>query len=366
MRDVFREERIGVSHILLYGPGDLGERIIYQLIPYLKDGDRLTVSGRAGDKLQDIVNMAQMQCRALALPIMVQSQPGELNDRHLWIQWLTHNPPDVVIFTATQLTWWKIPTLSPKQQALLAQTGFGVWLPFQAALLLQFTDILRALPDPPWLVIGPYPDVTAALVKARGLTRVVGFGNVDELALAAGPGDIRLVAHHSVESALFNGKILPPYRLYARQGRQHWEERALSRPFPWPQGTLSHVWTAACAVRTVQAVLSDVPHFVHAPGPLGLPGGYPIVLSRYGLDLALPEVISLDEAIAINQRAAAFDGIEAIDPDGRVWLTPQCRAAVRVIFDVDVDAFGPTVDDWLTLTRYLTTKMEDWSQHGHH
>ncbi len=353
-----------MPHILLYGPGDLGERIIYQLIPYLHSGDCLTVAGRNGEKLSDIVNMAQMQCRTLDLQVTVRCQAGDFSDGRFWVQWLSHNPCDIAIFTATELTWWKLPTLTPTQQSLLVQTGFGVWLPFQANLLLQFARILRELPNPPWLVIGPYPDVTAPLVKAHGLSRIIGFGNVDELAVMAGSGDVRLVAHHSVESALFQDRELPPYRLYARTADHHWQARTLSRRFSWPAGTRSHVWTAASAVRTVRALLSDTPRLMHAPGPLGLPGGYPVLVSRHGVDVALPDVITLAEAVAINQRAAMADGIQLIEPDGRVRLTPHCQAAVLGIFGIDVDTWGPTIEDWACMAHDLRVRLEDWSQHG--
>ncbi|PSR21357.1 MAG: hypothetical protein C7B45_11285 [Sulfobacillus acidophilus] len=355
-----------MPHIIVYGPGDLGERIIYQLMPHLQNGDCITVAGRNGEVLQDIVNMAQMQSRALGAQILVRAQPGDLYDHHFWTQWLIHNPADIAIFTASELTWWKLPSLTPTHESLLAQTGFGVWLPFQATLLLRFARILGELPHPPWLVIGPYPDATAPLVKAQGLTRMVGFGNVDELALMAGPGDIRLVAHHSVESALFHGRDLPPYRLYARVADGHWQTHTLLRPFPWPRGTRSHVWTAASAVRTVRALLSDTPCLIHVPGALGLPGGYPALLSRHGVDVALPDVLTLTEAIAINQSAATADGIQGIEADGRVRLTAQCQAAIRGIFGVDVETWGPTVEDWDRITRHLRARLEEWSQNGKH
>jgi len=348
-----------MAHILLYGPGDLGERIIYQLLPHLHRGDRLTIGGRRWEAMQDIVHMARMQSIALGAGIEVEALPLSLDEREAWWAWFDAQVLDVAIFTATHLTWWKLPRVASEHESLLQQAGFGLWLPFQATLLLQFASLMQHMSHPPWLVIGPYPDVTAPLVKRQGLSRIVGFGNVDELAMATGD-EVRLVAHHSVEAALFAERPLPSYRLWRRgSSLEPWASSELIRPFEWPSGTRSHVWTAASAVRTVRALLSEIPVLLHVPGPMGLPGGYPVYLSSEGVEVTLPEGVAMDEAIRVNREAAQDDGIASIDADGRVRLTPFCQEAVRAIFGIDCNEWGPTVDDWIDTTERLQARLKE-------
>lgn len=351
-----------MAHVLLYGPGDLGERIAYDLISWLRPGDRLTLAGRPSKTLDDIVRMAQMKARALNPGLIVEGMAWRLEHADIGPAGLTESPPDVAIFTATLWTWWKRPRLDSQVLSLLDQAGFGVWLPLQAALLLRFAAVLSGLGRPPWLVIGPYPDVTAVLVKSQGFDRVVGFGNVDELAIAC-PGEVRLVAHHAVERALFSGQPLPCYRLWTLK-RGRWQRGTLRRPFEWPQGTRSHVWTAASAVRIVAALLRDRPTLLHVPGPLGLPGGYPVWISRQHIKLALPETMTVPEAVAVNQRAAQADGIAHIGADGRVTLTDRAARAVEALLKRPVDGWGPDESDWNAVAQQFLARIRGDSHEG--
>ncbi len=346
-----------MAHVLCYGPGDLGERIIDQLVTTLTGDDRLTIAGRPGEIFQDIVHMAQMKARALNPGLLVDGLPWPLTEDGQWEDWLRVNTPEVVVFTASYWTWWKRSALDPLVAGLVQAAGFGLWLPFQAALLMRFAAYLTALPTPPWLVIGPYPDVTSVLIKAQGFDRTVGFGNVDELALLY-PQDVRLVAHHSVEAALFSGSPLPPYRLWHQEAKAGWQPDVLTRPFSWPAGTRSHVWTAASAVRTVRALLNDTPTLMHAPGPLGLPGGYPVKISRSGIRLALPEIMTRDEAIAINLQAGKADGIEGIDEIGRVFLTEKAVRGARALWGESLRVWGPTWQAWDEMAQRLLNHMK--------
>ncbi len=67
------------------------------------------------------------------------------------------------------------------------------------------------------------------------------------------------------------------------------------------------------------------------PGPLGLPGGYPVVLSNARVEFDLPPGQDLEEAIAFNQRMGRHDGVEAIAEDGTVSFTERAAGQVREI-----------------------------------
>ena len=57
------------------------------------------------------------------------------------------------------------------------------------------------------------------------------------------------------------------------------------------------------------------------PAPAGRPGGYPVTVSRAGIELDLPDGLSETDAIAINAVAARWDGIEMIAHDGTLTFT---------------------------------------------
>ncbi len=81
--------------------------------------------------------------------------------------------------------------------------------------------------------------------------------------------------------------------------------------------------TAASAEVVFDSLVNDTGRLIHAPGPHGLPGGYPCRVNREGIYVELPPGITLDEAISINTTAQQFDGIERIDQDGTVHFVER-------------------------------------------
>jgi hypothetical protein len=66
----------------------------------------------------------------------------------------------------------------------------------------------------------------------------------------------------------------------------------------------------------------------HVPGPMGLPGGYPIVLKGGRISLDLPEGIARETAIAWNVQFEVQNGL-VISPDGRAHYTGRLREALK-------------------------------------
>lgn len=68
---------------------------------------------------------------------------------------------------------------------------------------------------------------------------------------------------------------------------------------------------------------------VHAPGPDGLVGGYPITIQGSRVVLQLPESLTLAEAQSINSIGQQFDGIERIASDGTVHFAPREMSVLK-------------------------------------
>ena len=66
----------------------------------------------------------------------------------------------------------------------------------------------------------------------------------------------------------------------------------------------------------------------HAPGIMGLPGGYPIQFVDGKIRLNLPDALSREDAIEFNRLAGAGDGIDRIGEDGTLFYTKEAKEAV--------------------------------------
>jgi hypothetical protein len=164
---------------------------------------------------------------------------------------------------------------------------------------------------------------------------------------------VRLVLHHAAErSALGVFERMGS----AVDGRPPWTAEVLVRDEPLDAGTVEALFaehyptlegrdaqglTAAAAVAVVEGLLSEAPVAGHVPAPAGRPGGYPVRLSRAGIELDLPASITEADAIVLNARAATWDGVERVEGDGTIVLTQSAAEAARKAFGVDLERMAP-------------------------
>jgi hypothetical protein len=86
---------------------------------------------------------------------------------------------------------------------------------------------------------------------------------------------------------------------------------------------------AASAVKNVAALLDPVRRYAHVTAPNGLPGSYPVTVSAEGIELALPDEITREDAVAIATAGNLHDGIADIEPDGTVVYTEATSSAMQ-------------------------------------
>jgi hypothetical protein len=119
-------------------------------------------------------------------------------------------------------------------------------------------------------------------------------------------------------------------------------QRAVSRP------ELNQV-TGLTAALLLSALLTGAALDTSLPGPLGLPGGYPVRLADGELELRLPPGLTVDDAVAHNQRWALADGV--VVDGGRVRFSDTARAELAAV-DADLAA-GFDLTDLDAATRRL-------------
>jgi hypothetical protein len=297
--------------VAVVGLGDLGSRVL-DLLARSSRIERLI--GATRDAERGTARVAQ--CRLVAA---LQGGPRHLEFRAIGeVAEAAELDVDVIVCGATRHTWWK-----PSPPGV----PYGTWLPLQLTLV---RDLMRARPRAA-VVCLPYPDGVGPALAPLGLAPAIGAGNVGEtapkLALLSG-ADVRLVMHHAAQRYAF-----PSFGFLGggEEGEPPWAARIAGvpeqrvrelfhAPWPLPVGTVSHDLTAAHTATIAEALLSDEPVHAHAPAPGGRPGGYPVRVSRAGVDVDWPDEA---EAVAINERAARWDGLERIEPDGTIVFTHE-------------------------------------------
>jgi hypothetical protein len=318
--------------IMVLGLGDLGSRILRSLGESRGPGHLIGV-GRAlaGRELLDLIAAAG-NTRATFVPC-------DLGDSGALIQVLGQHRPDLVVQSACLLSpWWTFETPGPAAR-LLEQAGFGAQLPLQLSVLMSVMTACREVGLRAPIVNASYPDVTHAVLAPLGLGPTIGIGNVGIIAgliraasgvqASGGSDPFRLLAHHA--------HVWPALR-------GQWGETLAGRPRLWvgepavPQAEIPlptaplpldrsiNYLSAASALDIIAALLDSSPRRLHAPGPLGLPGGYPLQVGDGRVELDLPPQLTSQEAAAWLGACAGQEGIERIDASGTVHFTEvTCR-----------------------------------------
>src|ERR671930_1358069 len=314
--------------VLVNGLGDLGTRV-FDALARLSEVERLVGAGRRAEEGRARAGQTAMVAELAGGPRHVGFESLDLDDVAATASLLRGLDPDLVVTAASRHTWWR-----PFADERVGALPFGVWLPLQLVLVRRLMEARREAGIAARVVCLPYPDAVGPALAPLGLAPDLGAGNVAETApklelLAAREAGVardevrvRLVMHHAAQRVAF-GSVdgeEPPWAAEVLVGGERLPDddvrRLFRAPWPLPQGRDTHELSAAATAQGVRALLRDEPTATHAPAPNGLPGGYPVRLSCRGVELDFPEGLGQDEAIALNERAARFDGIERIARDG--------------------------------------------------
>jgi hypothetical protein len=345
--------------VMIIGLGDLGS-VVLDLLAREEQFGRIVVASRNGERGRARCNLARLSAIAQGYSPAIRFVTLDINDRETIAEIVRKESPDLILSTATMQTWW-LPDLLPSEQAArIKRARFGVWLPVHLTLPLKLMEALRDQAYGGVTLTTPFPDVVNCVLGRLDLAPTCGVGNLDEIVpkirlLAAkrlevpmGEVDVLMVAHHALQPFAFGerAKDIPPYFLrIEHNGKDVTEEvrghALLLAPYPITPGPATHGLTAASTVRLIRAFFSKRGVRTHAPGPQGLPGGYPIIASLEGLRLAAIEGLSLKEAIAINEGSHPFDGIERIEMDGTVIFRSEAAEVLHEELGYDCKRLAP-------------------------
>ncbi len=345
--------------ILLIGVGGLGS-VILEFLAREDCIGQIVACDLNEERGTALCNLARVSAVAHGYNPLICFIPLDINNKAAVIETVRKEKPDIILSTASMQTWWLPDLLPPEQAALIKSAGFGVWLPVHLTLTMKLMEALYELNYKGITLTAPFPDVVNCVLDRLRLAPTCGVGNLDEIVpkvrlLAAERlyvplEEVRvlLVAHHALESLVYGEPTdeVPPYFLRIKHKGMDVTEAVggselLFAPYAIPPGTAIHFLTAGSTIRLIRAFLSDEEVLLHTPAPEGLPGGYPVIVGNRSLKLASIEGLTLEEAIAINERSHRFDGIERIEADGTVVFCPEASEVLKTALGYECTRLWP-------------------------
>lgn len=326
--------------VLIIGLGDLGRRLALSMANST-EVDELVLAGRSvaeGPALAGLCAASGVaRVRFVELDASLHASIEHL---------LRRERPALIVQCASLLSPWHLNDSHTPVAAALREAGFAAQLAAQLPLLLNVMEAVRTTDFRGPVVNCSYPDVTHAALARLGLAPTVGTGNVSMIrarvcavlrerltAVADSPPLplVRVLGHHAhVTSVVVSRRPAEPDmrpRVYLDDDEEAHELAYGGVPLRSDRGL--NALSAASALPVIRALLpGGEPLRTSAPGPLGLPGGYPVRIAAGRVELDLPRGVGLDEALAFQNRCARFDGVESINEDGTILFTEEARAAV--------------------------------------
>lgn len=352
--------------LLIVGTGKLGRQILQILAP--RNVFIFYVATRELESANRICNLIRQGCLHIGVncalhPIALELGLHQIDESAAVIARIR---PDIILNCASLQPWHWLRDLPASLQADLDDAQSGPWLPMHLA---PAYDLMRAVVSSgvkALTVNAAYPDVVNMVLDKVGLAPDVGVGNIASLIPAmrlsiarlalcdSQQVQVKLAAQHflSLQLARMGVPARAHYRLaYRIDGKDCTGAFDDALIF---NGVCTHFrslddqfLTAASAVSVIENLFSLNEAETHAPGPHGLPGGYPVRIGMGQVLLSLPYGVSRSDAISVNQLGQRQDGIREVHADGRVSFQSRQMAIMESLLGYSAQCLHVTdVHGW--------------------
>ena len=307
--------------------------------------------------------------------------PLDIFDIDAAVRLLEKEKPRLIYNSLSLQSWWVITQLPPEAYKTIDEARFAPWFPMHFAPAYSLMQAVRKSSIDSIVVNAAFPDLVNPSLAKLGLAPNVGIGNIDNIAAT-----LRLVLAKELNAAIRSVNlymVCPHYVSYymARYGtsggapyylKVMLDDKDITNQLDIedilvkcttagkrPGGVQAHPVVASSVFKILRGIYTDSRELGHAPGPEGLPGGYPVRLTGHGAQLFLPDGITREQAIKINDDAQVYEGVQAIKDDGTVLLTDKSAEIFKDILDFDCKSYAP--DECLAKSKELDKKFKNWA-----
>jgi hypothetical protein len=340
-------------NVLFVGLGNLGSQVFDLFLLRASRDQKFLIAGRNVEYLRQRTSLTTYAALQLGLHPRVDCTYMDVQNVDQTAQTIWAFKPDVIFSSVTVQPSSAISQLPPPLFEKLVQARPGPWLPLTLVLVRKLMQAVQQTGLDVTVLNGAAPDNAHAVLGKVGLAPTTGVGNLANIIPA-----IRKAAALQLKRPLEQVQVLcighnhvihglrtsgapggPLYLTVLVDGQEVTHFLDLQTIYTTLPATLKHEYTqllsAASAAAVFEAISTKAPTILHAPGPNGLPGAYPIRACEDGVEVVLPQGLTLEEAIHINQEGQRLDGIERIENDGTVYFTEKNMAILKETLGYD-------------------------------
>jgi hypothetical protein len=340
------------QRILLVGLGNLGSQVL-DLLMRIPGQHSLLVGGRNVAYLQQRTNLSLFSAMQMGYSPTVECMQLDLWNIEQTAELLHRVQPDLIFCAATLQQTEAIQRLPKPIAEQLALAQLGSRLPVHLVLIHKLMQAVKLTGRTIKVINATYPDVVGPVLNKVGLAPTTGIGdlanNVPALRQAIALNlmkpvqsiHIRQIMARYVSYWMSRTSIKDtPFHFTALlDGEDVSNMLDLNTIFGLLPTTLKRssglLMTASSAIVVIEGIVNNTGVITHAPGPNGLPGGYPARVGTQRVEIVLPDNLTLETAVAINEAGLLLDGIERIESDGTVWFTEKHMSILKELLGYD-------------------------------
>lgn len=307
----------GPVDILFSGTGYFAEIMACDIAATARTPLKVVIGGRNAGRMKWLVDACRARAAIHGTAVSFDSVTLDSTSAEALMPPLQALQPKVFVQSASAQSPWSVDIGESEWSHLVARAGFGMTIAFHALLAWRAASAIKALGLKTHFVNTCYPDGVNPLLVAAGAPLTTGVGNIGIFSAVIGSrlpaaerADLRVLGHHRhiVEWRKPVGtRAGPPVRAWVGETELP-DVEAMTQDIQLPYRDLNII-SGASAVPVLLALAGEGRRRVHVPGPMGLPGGYPVQADAEGVTLDLPTGIDRATAIAWNRQFDEADGV---------------------------------------------------------
>ncbi len=333
--------------VMIIGYGSTGKYVLDMLtrLPELSGCEFVVVSRTSETEAEKRINLTLVSAGIFGNYPKVRYRSCDINHVENLSALISEEAPNIIAYTGRYMKGFKYGEFSYPNQI-----GYGVWTPLAVVLVEKLMRAVKMSKVPVRVINTSYGDAVSPLLAAHGLAPYTSAGNLNHLipriarayeklsGQSASQCDITFVGSHYANTYISKeGSAKGSPCLLHIEGNNGVKEEEIWKlcAVPTASGPERNIMIASDVVMLIRLMLdkSGKRQKIHAPGPFGKIGGYPLIFSNGQMEIDETH-FSAKEMERVNEGSLCCDGIDKLDSNG-IHFTDEVIAKMKSVFGID-------------------------------
>lgn len=333
--------------VMIIGYGSTGKYVLDMLsrMREMSDHEFLIVSRTPEAEAKKRINLTLVSAGIMGSYPRIRYRACDINEVERLSELIGEEQPAVIAYTGRYMKGFKYGEFSYPNQI-----GYGVWTPLAVVLVEKLMRAVKRSGVQTRVINTSYGDAVSPLLAAHGLAPYTSAGNLNHLIpriaranemLTGRPAaqcDVTFVGSHYANTYISKEGTPKgsPVLLHIEGGESGKEDEIWKLcAIPTASGPERNIMIASDVAMLICLMLdqSGEEKKIHAPGPFGKIGGYPL-LFRHG-QMRIDEThFSLEEMERVNTDSLRCDGVDRLDENG-IHFTAEAAEKMKSVFGME-------------------------------